>query len=105
MEVFKGYRSNAPRRGLAWQLTEEEFFTLAACHCYYCGVEPSTVRKSSRNGEFVYNGIDRVDNFMGYVSSNVVPCCSVCNHAKATMSQGDFLAWIDRLVSFRSFKA
>jgi hypothetical protein len=24
-------------------------------------------------------GIDRVDNSIGYVTSNIVPCCQICN--------------------------
>lgn len=52
------------------------------------------VREKSRTKgaipSFVYNGIDRVDNSVGYVLSNCVPCCSTCNRMKGTMSSEEF---------------
>lgn len=102
--VLKAYRGGAYNRGLAWELTEEEFDGLITQDCAYCGCAPSTVEKGSglRSGDFVHGGIDRVDNMQGYVMSNVVPCCRVCNRAKMAMSHAEFLAWIGRLVSFRA---
>jgi len=42
----------------------------------------------------VYNGIDRLDNDLGYVPGNVVSACGRCNKAKLTMPVGDVLAWV-----------
>jgi hypothetical protein len=37
------------------------------------------------------SGIDRLDNSKGYVSGNVVPCCSVCNHAKHNLASDRYI--------------
>lgn len=97
--VLKQYRGAARTRGLSWEISGEDFDALTASDCAYCGVAPSTISSPSGNGSFMYNGIDRVDNRLGYVPGNVVPCCPTCNHAKHTMTQAAFLAWIARLVA------
>ena len=78
--IMRKYKSNARRRGLQWSLTEDQFIQLTSQPCYYCGGLPGN-RQSMPSGDFVYSGIDRVDNSRGYVDRNVVPCCSFCNHA------------------------
>lgn len=101
--VLKQYRLSARHRGLAWELNGEEFDKLTAQDCSYCGCPPSAVKQTGRSsGEFVYNGLDRVDNTLGYVLENVVACCSTCNHAKKDMSRGQFMAWIARLAAFNA---
>lgn len=98
--ILKGYKVSAGGKGMAWDIDKEKFFSLISSNCFYCGCTPSKRRQVSKSGgHFMFNGLDRVDNYLGYVISNVVPCCSICNHAKATMTQSDFLSWIIRLVS------
>jgi len=97
--VLYAYRSGAERRGFQWDLTLDEFCDLTSSKCHYCGLPPSSRMgrsKSSYNGVFVYNGIDRKDNATGYVMSNVVPCCEVCNKAKRKMTYADFIAYLIR---------
>ena len=64
--------------------------------CFYCGAEPFQVARNSRSARscFLYNGIDRVDNSIGYIDTNTVTSCGVCNNAKAVMSLDDFYLWI-----------
>ena len=88
-------RFTAQKRGLAWELTEEQVKSLMAQDCWYCGVAPSQEQKRYPGQRF--NGIDRVDNAVGYTVSNVVTCCTVCNLAKRTMSRDDFLALARRI--------
>ena len=38
-----------------------------------------------------------MDNEKGYTFDNVVPCCSICNYAKKSMSKEQFLQWIKRI--------
>lgn len=49
------------------------------------------------NGEFISNGIDRIDNNRGYVKENCVPCCKTCNYAKRKMDLLTFKEWARRL--------
>ena len=65
-------------------------------------VPRSSTRKESRrrgNGDYTYNGIDRVDNTRGYTLDNVVPCCFKCNRAKDTMTKEEFLEWVGRVAT------
>ena len=46
---------------------------------------------------FPTNGIDRMNNNIGYEISNVVPCCSVCNKMKSSLSKEEFLTQICKI--------
>lgn len=86
------------------------FKILSTSNCEYCGQEPERViedrscySKSTKKilGHSIkINGIDRVDNSIGYTYENSAPCCSRCNFAKHTMSRGDFLQWIQKVYDF-----
>ena len=97
--ILKQYRWAARKRGLAWELTADDFYRITQEPCFYCGLPPSATAKPSRNGSYIYSGIDRLENRTGYVSTNVVACCSTCNHAKHVMPVVVFLSWIDRLIA------
>lgn len=92
--VRKQYRYSAKKKGLDWALTDEQFFALIEQPCHYCGSPPQRIAKVSRNGEYICNGVDRLDNAAGYTAENCVPCCRICNHAKATMTVAEFYAWL-----------
>jgi hypothetical protein len=88
----------ARRRNLEWALTDEQVIALFTKNCHYCGTPPAQICKSeNKTGDYVYNGIDRVDNNRGYVVDNVVPCCIICNRAKREMPLSEFQNWIRRL--------
>ena len=95
------YKNSACKRKLEWSLSNEQFDKITSENCHYCGVEPKQVCRASRScrqtSQITYNGIDRVDNLKGYEKNNVVPCCKVCNRAKDTMSQEEFLSWVKRV--------
>jgi len=88
------YRTGARARGYVFDLTDEQFAQLTSGDCFYCGAVPSR-RKSYKNATqhsaYTFNGVDRVDNAVGYVAENCVSCCSRCNVAKATSTQAEFL--------------
>jgi len=96
-------RWNAKKRGIEFSLSDEEAIKLISLNCHYCGQEPSpcvyTYSKEKVAKHFNRNGIDRVDNSVGYVSGNVVACCATCNHAKKAHSAEEFLAWARRVVN------
>ena len=82
------YRRKAASRGIQFELTEEEFFALTSSDCFYCGEKPSRTNKASdRYGHYVYNGVDRVDNSVGYATANCVPCCANCNYKKSAVTR------------------
>jgi len=97
-EIFSKYKAGAKRRRLIFNLTKEEFAELVKQNCYYCGKSPQTERyKRGANGNFIYNGIDRVDNNRGYELDNCVACCKYCNIAKHTLTQADFFKLIKKI--------
>ena len=92
------YRRQAKERHLDWALTGEDLDALFAGDCHWCGEPPANTWKRPRtNGEFRYNGIDRVDNLLGYVPGNVVSCCVVCNSMKREFPKAVFLDRVARI--------
>lgn len=91
------YKRAALKRNLSWTLSNEEAKNLFKSNCYYCNLEPCNVcNKRKLKGEFIYNGIDRLDNNKGYTIENCVTCCKICNRAKFQMTEDDFKKWIKR---------
>lgn len=80
-------------------MAAEDFFRLVSLECFYCGSSPAREIKGHLNGGFVYNGLDRVDNNLGYTLENVVTCCMTCNEAKRAKPYGEFVEWIGRLAA------
>jgi hypothetical protein len=102
--LYSTYKYDAiHNRSLAFELSEEEFLRMTKLSCAYCGVFPEKeCRGTSKNSSpYLYNGIDRVDNTKGYITTNVCPCCAICNRAKHAMPLDKFLRWIERLVEFQ----
>jgi hypothetical protein len=82
------------------------------CHkpCHYCGrIDINKISVKSRSAkagyivkDFRYNGIDRVNNSIGYTPENCVPCCVVCIRGKNSMGLSEWIAYLDTLVEFRT---
>lgn len=101
--LFSRLKSRALKQGYEWNLTKGELYTLTQQPCSYCGVEPQqNVQRASSNGEYRYNGLDRVDNNKGYIIENVTTCCKTCNFAKQSMTAFGFWNWICRVYSHLS---
>lgn len=91
-------KANARRRGMTWELTEDHVRGLMERNCFYCGSAPGNV-SSGRTGDFVYSGIDRIENAVGYLDYNVVSCCFQCNTAKLDLSLDGFRDWVLRVAA------
>lgn len=77
---YFGYRSSARHRNLDFGITFDQFNSIIQKDCVYCGVSPPNVI-----------GADRVDNSIGYVINNIVPCCTICNYMKGKLGMQDFI--------------
>jgi 5-methylcytosine-specific restriction endonuclease McrA len=98
--VVKGYKDSASKRGYIFDLTHNDVFRITKEACYYCGIVESQTRRIKSGkymSEYSYNGIDRVNNSLGYTLNNVVACCGACNVAKNNMSQSDFINLCKRI--------
>lgn len=70
---FIGGKASAKYRGIEWAIDKRSFFELISQPCFYC------------NGQLSPGGVglDRIDPKQGYVTSNVVPACRICNVIKS----------------------
>jgi hypothetical protein len=105
--VYRHYKANAKKRNINFFLSIEEFQKFIFNTCYYCGSAPkaskfTTSQKNRKDKELSYNGIDRVNNNIGYISDNCVTCCKICNSAKSDLSIEEFESWIAKLMEFRN---
>jgi hypothetical protein len=97
-QVYDKYKQNARRRGISFNLSMEEFLEITQKNCFYCGCPPSNHENKPQNyGDYVYSGIDRVDNNKPYIKDNVVPCCGDCNHAKFKQTKEQFFSWVEKV--------
>lgn len=98
-QLLFNYKKSAHERGYKFELSEDEFRRLTKQPCYYCGqiADRPAPRAKGTNGDYLYNGIDRIDNSKGYVEGNVRPCCKQCNIAKNVLSEVDFIDWVKRI--------
>ena len=69
-------KRNALRRGTPWLLTKAQVLALREGGCIYCGNLLPTHQP----------GLDRIDNFYGYVVGNVVPACHSCNDNRGKLT-------------------
>jgi hypothetical protein len=89
---YSSYKKNAKAKGLEFLLTLDQFRDIVVQRCHYCGAIPR-VQKTwhSLKVKIPMNGVDRVDNKLGYSAENCVPCCSPCNYFKRGMPIEDFI--------------
>lgn len=83
--MYLRYKKGADRRGLEFNLTLEQFSEYWQNDCSYCATPIRTI------------GLDRVDNSVGYVAGNIVPCCTECNKMKRAMNVEDFISHCIRI--------
>lgn len=109
------HATGAINRNIKNELTKEEFIKISSQNCFYCDIAPNSwnrylmengsVKNRQISKEMVarayinINGIDRVNNSIGYAVNNSVPCCSNCNYAKRVHSFHEWLAFLERFQS------
>lgn len=104
--LYSKYKKGANSRKLVFDLKTNDFKKLTGSNCYYCGQEPKTIEKSRHNnGDYIYNGIDRVDNTLGYVENNCVSCCELCNRMKHVLNKDVFITHVKKISNFQDNKS
>lgn len=110
LAFYRSYKGNAHNRNnMLFDLSLEQAVNMGMQNCTYCGSEPSRLikvhaRLKTPQGSLRLNGIDRVDNSLGYTVDNCVSCCTICNQAKHTLSKEEWISWLNRIVNFRGTK-
>ena len=72
--LLNNARREDRKRGLKTAITREQIREIISKSCLYCGESDPTLI-----------GMDRVDNSIGHVIGNIVPCCIRCNSLKRDM--------------------
>lgn len=101
--LYGKYKHGAKNRNLEFLLSKEYFKDLTSSNCYYCGKSPEQINHQTGrfNGYYLYNGIDRLNNNIGYIEGNCVPCCKECNFAKRKMTEEEFFINIERIYNYK----
>lgn len=129
VDYRQSYKDAAKRRDYSFELSLPQFTALVESNCLYCGAAPGkpcmpytnrlkrqAVRNESRAEEapvpyrgskdsyeaataFLVNGVDRLDNSLGYTSTNAVTCCTACNRAKNALGLAEFTTWLIQIKS------
>ena len=79
---FNEYKVRAESRKFEFLITTNYFDAKIKQQCYLCGKFPTQTHK---------NGLDRVDSSIGYIETNLQPCCGICNYMKSNYSLEIFL--------------
>jgi hypothetical protein len=87
---YKIYQRSARLKKLEFTFSEEEFKELVSGNCYYCNIVD----------EKGFNGIDRMNQQVGYIQSNGVSCCAMCNWMKGSLDSATFIKRIRHIHSF-----
>jgi hypothetical protein len=99
--VFCHYKKDAKKRGYEFNISKDKFKELTKQNCFYCGCKPSLLFKHKKNIEnnrgYIYNGIDRKDNLLGYTIENCVTCCKTCNVMKGAMNLKEWDQWREKI--------
>ena len=97
IEVYGDYRRSAKKRGIEFNLTLTDATKMFKSDCYYCG-DPPTMTKTRKTGDFLYNGIDRIDDQKIYTTNNTVACCKTCNRIKHIRPEKEFIQHIKKII-------
>lgn len=99
--LYKKYERGAAARDLDFTITYKIFKELVTSPCSYCNAELSSSICASTNNCVEYNGIDRVDNNIGYIKSNCITCCGTCNIMKGSLTQEEFLNRVQLISAYQ----
>ncbi len=107
--ILDAYKRGAKARSLPWEISDDLFDFLIKQECHWCGLPPLKAERRSKesfkysdtpDAVFLYNGIDRVDNSVGYTEENSVSCCEPCNKMKGSMPAKDFVVQAKRIAAY-----
>ena len=86
---YQIYLKNALVKNVEFSLTLEDFQTITNNNCFYCD-------EMNYRG---FQGIDRIDQTVGYIQGNCVPCCKMCNYMKGSLHENMFLKRVEHIMT------
>jgi hypothetical protein len=91
--AYGDYKHRSKTKKIKFELSIEEFTDLVCSPCHYC-------LKFIKN----INGIDRINSDIGYILSNCLPCCSICNYMKMDTPYKDFIEQVFQIANAFSLR-
>ena len=88
---YKIYIRSAGDKNLVFDLPQEIYTEKIKEPCYYCG------ETDKHKG---FNGIDRMNQQMGYIVDNCVSCCQMCNYMKKSLNENIFLQRVEHILVY-----
>lgn len=77
---MRSYIGSDKKKGLAHDIDEDFCLVQMSKPCYYCSHIDTPI-----------NGLDRIDNSIGHIKTNLIPCCQLCNMTRGNRwSHEDF---------------
>jgi hypothetical protein len=87
-DIYTNAIRKAEKKEYTFDLCIENYELLIFSDCTYCG------GMDDRG----FNGLDRMDNNIGYLPENVTPCCMLCNYIKYTHTIDDFILYCRNII-------
>ena len=84
--LFSWYKTYSAKAGRDFSISLEYYESIITLPCDYCG--------GFNDDTHSLNGIDRVDNSIGYVEGNCAPCCKTCNFMKHAHNRDFFISHV-----------
>ena len=84
------YKSSAITKQLEFKIKIDEYKSIVILPCHYCSIVQ----------EKGFNGMDRLDSMVGYVTENCVSCCQMCNYMKVSLSASIFVERAEHIATF-----
>ena len=91
---YKIYIRSAGDKNLVFDLSQDVYIEKVKEPCYYCG------EIDEHKG---FNGIDRMNQQMGYIVDNCVSCCQMCNYMKRSLSASDFTDRCEHILAYHKY--
>ena len=92
--AYSKIKSSAKGRNIDFELSLEIIIKLIQLSCFACGDQWSSYVTQRYKGErytLYYNGLDRINNNLGYTANNVITLCKPCNRIKNDQNLEDML--------------
>ena len=84
------YKYRATHQLIEYNIDDNMMINMFHDNCIYCGLL----------NENELNGIDRLDNDIGYIEDNVVPCCKTCNYMKRCIDSYIFIKKCEHILTY-----
>lgn len=90
---YSRYIKRAKDYNMKFELSKTEFDYITKQPCHYCGDYSAEYQGNK------INGIDRVDSKLGYITGNIVPCCTICNRMKLDYEEEEWIKHMKQILT------